>query len=421
MESVTAAKPHRSKPSSDRIIFHCDCNSFFASVEETFNPELRKVPMAVAGDPQMRHGIVVAKNELAKKYNIKTAETVWSAKNKCPQLVLMPPRHGEYQYFSERVNAIYEQYTPLVERFGIDESFLDLTGCLSNYNEDGLKLAHVIRERIKREIDITISIGVSWNKIFAKLGSDYKKPDAVTEISRNNWKEIVFPLPVGDLFFVGRKTVEALSKLGVQTIGELAACERGLLLKEFGKFGEQLYINANGLDSSPVAESGAYEQAKSIGNGYTFSRDLITDEDIRTGVIYLTDSVASRLRAQGFKCRTVSVSIRDNTLKTISRQTSLETPTYLAKEIADAARALIAKHWPSGKRIRTLTVTAENLVPADCERHEQLSWFTEPAKPNTDSIERLEKAIDGIRDRFGRHSVQQAVIMGNDLGINDED
>ncbi|GHU67667.1 DNA polymerase IV [Clostridia bacterium] len=406
---------------NDRIILHCDCNSFFASVEETFNPELRKVPMAVAGDPAKRHGIVVAKNELAKKYNIKTAETVWSAKLKCPDLVLVPPRHGAYSEFCERVNAIYEQYTPLVERFGIDESFLDLTGCLRNYNDDGLKCANEIRERVHREVGITISIGVSWNKIFAKLGSDYKKPNATTDINRDNWRSIVYPLPVGDLFFVGRKSVEALAKHGVTTIGQLADSDRRWLSDRFGKFGEQLYINANGLDDSPVAAVGEYEPVKSIGNGFTFKRDLITVDDIRTGAIYLSDMVASRLRKHNFKCRTVAVSLKDNTLKSISRQTSLPQPTYLSGEITDTALVLIAKHWPNGKPIRTLTITAENLVSADqTAQTEQLSMFAESSRPKADRAERLEKAIDGIRGKYGMYAVQPAVIMGSDIGIWDE-
>jgi DNA polymerase-4 len=204
---------------SDRVILHCDCNSFFASVEETVNPDLKKVPMAVAGDPEKRHGIILAKNELAKRYKIQTAETVWSAKRKCPELMLVPPRHGEYSRFCERVNAVYEQYTPLVERFSVRrESFLDLTGCLRNFDDDGVKAAHEIRERVHREIGIIISVGVSWNKIFAKLGSGYKKPNAVTVINRNNWRDIVLSLPVGNLFFVGRKTVETLSKLNASSV-----------------------------------------------------------------------------------------------------------------------------------------------------------------------------------------------------------
>jgi DNA polymerase-4 len=238
--------------------------------------------MAVAGDPEARHGIILAKNELAKKYKIQTAETIWSAKKKCPELVLVPPRHKIYGEFCERVNAIYEQYTPLVERLGIDESFLDVTGCLHPFSDKCggappvLKCAHEIRERVKREIDITISVGVSWNKIFAKLGSDMKKPDAVTEIMRGNWKELVFPLPASDLLLVGKKTAESLAKIGVRTIGDLANCDRDFLVRRFGKMGEQLHRNANGLDDSPVAAIGEGDDLKSVGNGFTFKRDLVS-------------------------------------------------------------------------------------------------------------------------------------------------
>jgi DNA polymerase-4 len=405
----------------DRIVLHCDCNSFFASVEETFSPELRRVPMAVAGDPEKRHGIILAKNELAKRYEIQTAETVWSARSKCPSLVLVAPRRDEYRKFCERVNAIYEQYTPLVERFGIDESFLDLTGCLRDFGGDGVRCAHDIRERVHREIGITISVGVSWNKIFAKLGSDYKKPDAVTVIDRGNWRDIVFPLPTRDLFFVGRKTADTLAKWNIKTIGELAAGDRDWLVRQFGKLGETLYKNANGLDDSPVAAADAVEPVKSVGNGYTFKRDLVSESDVRTGIIYLADSVAGRLRKHGFKCRTVAVAIKDSSLRTISRQTTLRAPTYLSSEITDAAAALIAKHWAGGRAIRALTITAENLVQADVAEAEQISLFDEPgAAQRAGRQERLEKAVDAIRDKYGKHSVQSATIIGNDLGITDK-
>ncbi|MDR0397377.1 MAG: DNA polymerase IV [Oscillospiraceae bacterium] len=402
----------------DRAILHCDCNAFYASVEETFSPELRKVPMAIAGDPARRHGIILAKNELAKQFGIKTAETVWSAKIKCPHLTLAPPRHDAYASFSDRVNAIYEQYTPRVERFGIDESFLDVTGCPRNIGGDGALCADEIRMRVRSEIGITISVGVSWNKIFAKLGSDYKKPDAVTVISRENWKDIVFPLPVGDLFFVGKKTVEALAKHGIATIGQLASCDRAWLNSRFGKSGDTLYINANGLDDSPVAETGRFEPAKSIGNGFTFRRDLVSNEDIRAGVIFLSDTVAGRLRRNGLKCATVSVALKDNAMKSITRQTKLPAPAYLSGSVAEAALALIAKHWPKGKPIRTLTITAENLVRADqCPQAEQLSLLDDPTQPKTDRAERLEKAIDDIRGRFGEYALQPAIIIGSDIGV----
>jgi len=406
---------------SDRHILHCDCNSFYASVEETFRPELKLVPMAVAGDPEARHGIILAKNELAKKYKIQTAETVWSAKIKCPELVLVPPRHKAYSEFCELVNAIYEQYTPLVERFGIDESFLDVTGCLLPFDNDLLKCANTIRERVKRDVGITISVGVSWNKIFAKLGSDMKKPDAVTAITRGNWKELVFPLPVGDLFLVGKKTAYALAKIGVNTIGDLAACDRDFLNRIFGKMGEQLYINANGLDDSPVSFIGEGDDVKSVGNGFTFKRDLASKDDIQVAVTYLSDSVASRLRKQHSKCRVVQVAIKDTNLKSITRQMTLDAPTHLSRDIADVALTLIANNWKKGSPIRTLTITGESLVPADQEQGEQLSLFDESAAPKSERAERLEQAIDQIRDRYGKHAVQQGNILGNDLGIRDKD
>jgi DNA polymerase-4 len=406
---------------ADRIIFHSDCNSFFASVEETYRPELRRVPMAVAGDPENRHGIILAKNELAKKYNIRTAETVWSAKKKCPELVLVPPRRKSYSEFCERVNAIYEQYTPLVERAGVDESYLDVTGCLHPFGGDVMKCANEICERVKREIDITISIGVSWNKIFAKLGSDYKKPNAVTLINRENWKEIVFPLPASDLFFVGRKTSEALAKMSVRTIGDLANVNRDLLIQRFGKMGEQLYINANGLDTSPVAAVGENESIKSVGNGYTFKRDLVSESDARTAVAYLSDSVATRLRKHGFKCRVVQVAIKDTNLQSITRQMTVTAPTHLSAEIGAAALELIAKHWKAGKPIRTLTITGENLVPANQAEGEQLTFFDEPTVPHSERAEQLEQTLDKIRSRYGSKAVIKGNILGNDLGIRDKE
>ena len=405
---------------SDRHILHCDCNSFYASVEETFRPELKLVPMAVAGDPEARHGIILAKNELAKKFKIQTAETVWSAKKKCPDLILVPPRHTIYSEFCERVNAIYEQYTPLVERFGIDESFLDVTGCLHMLAGDALECAHSIRQRIKRDIGITISVGASWNKIFAKLGSDMKKPDAVTAITRENWKKLVFPLPVGDLFLAGKKTVEELAKIGVITIGDLASCSKDILVRRFGKMGEQLYINANGMDDSPVAAAGEGESVKSVGNGFTFKRDLVSGDDIQVAVTYLSDSVASRLRKYDLKCRVVQVAIKDTALKSITRQTTLAAPTYLSRDIGSAAAELIAKNWKKGSPIRTLTITGENLVTASQAEEVQLSLFDEHSAQQQGRTERLEQAIDRIRDRYGENAVLPGNVLGNDLGLRDK-
>jgi DNA polymerase-4 len=401
----------------DRNILHCDCNSFYASVEEVFAPELRQVPMAVAGDPAARHGIILAKNERAKQYGVPTAETIWQAKRKCPALVLVPPRHKLYSEYCEKINAIYEQYTPLDERFGIDESFLDVTGCLRPFNGDVVVCANDIRERVKHELGITVSIGVSWNKTFAKLGSDMKKPDAVTAITRENWQRLIFPLPAGDLFFVGKKTAEALAKLGIHTIGGIASADRDFLSRRFGKAGEQLYINANGLDDSPVTAAGEGEDIKSVGNGFTFKRDLKSGSDIKTAAGCLADGVASRLRKHGVKCRVVQVTIKDTNLNSISRQTTLPAPTHLSADISAAALELISKHWPNGKPIRALTLTGEGLAPADEAEGGQVSLFGEDGKRDTQRAERLEQTLDAIRERHGGGAVMRGSVLDNDLGI----
>jgi len=393
----------------DKIVGHADVNSFFASVEETFHPEYKKVPMAVAGDPENRHGIILAKNELAKTFGIKTAETIHSAKQKCPELLLCPPRHGAYGEFCERINAIYEQYSDFVERFSVDESFIDLTF----FDSDALKIAHEIRERVAREIGVTISVGLSWCKIFAKMGSDYKKPNAVTMVSRENYRQLLWPMPVGELFMVGRNTAAELEKFGIHSIGDLAQTDEAFLRQRFGKMGEYLHSSANGLDDSPVARTGEHDPVKSIGNGRTFRRDLANEQDIRTGLLVLADSVAARMRRADVKCSTVQVTIKDTALKSITRQKSVQ-PTYLAADLVQACLDLIHASWPKGKPIRLLTVTAQNLLPAG-EAVEQLSLFD--TQGGTKKAEQLEKAVDGIREKFGGEIIRHGSVLGNDLGI----
>ena len=279
----------------DRVIFHCDLNCFYASVELLSHPELREVPVAVAGDPASRHGIILAKNEPAKQCGVKTAETIWQAKKKCPNLVLLPAHHKLYREYSNKVNAIYDEYTDLAESFGIDESWLDVTNTLHLFGGDAKALANAIRQRVKRELGLTLSVGVSFNKVFAKLGSDYKKPDATTVISRENWRSIVWPLPVGDLLYVGGAAQKLLGQYGVKTIGQLAACKMETLETLMGKMGTQLYEYANGLDSAPVRARLDAEPVKSVGNGTTFPADLVRWEQIRQGLAPLCDSVATRL------------------------------------------------------------------------------------------------------------------------------
>lgn len=385
----------------DRVIFHCDCNGFFASVEELLRPELKTVPMAVAGDPESRHGIILAKNELAKRYNVQTAETIWSAKRKCPELVCVPAHHGKYQEISKQVNQIYLQYTDLVDRFGIDESFLDVTGSLRYFGKSPKALADEIRARVRREIGITISVGVSFCKVIAKLGSDYKKPDATTVIFREDLERIVHPLPVSALLYAGKRSTATLKQMGIETIGQLAKSDRYTIGKALGKAGDQLWKYANGLDNEPVASFYAPREIKSVGNSITFRHDLKGEQEIRAGISALSDSVAARLRTDGLKCRTVQVQIKDPNFKVIQRQRALPRPTYLQRELIQVSMALITEHWNMNAPIRLLSVTGTDLVPAD-EPTEQISFFQQDDQADHEKLERLEDAMASIRKKYGR-------------------
>ena len=388
----------------DRVIFHCDCNCFYASVELLSRPELRDKPVAVCGDPASRHGIILAKNEPAKKFGVKTAETIWQAQKKCPGLVLLPAHHRLYSEYSKKVNAIYERFTDLVEPFGLDENWLDVTGTLHLFGGDPVALADRIRNTVRSELGLTISVGVSFNKVFAKLGSDYKKPDATTLISAENFREIVWPLPVTDLLFVGRAAAKVLEQYGVTTIGQLAAFDRDALINLLGKQGGQLWSYANGLENSPVAPAGLYVPPKSVGNGQTFPRNLTTRDEVHQGLALLADEVAARLRQHRLKATTLQVTIRDPNFKDICRQRPLAAPTYTARELTQAATDIVAKCWSSNAPIRALTVTAHNLVPEE-EATEQLGLFDEEAPRRRDRVEKLEHTMDAIRAKYGHDAL----------------
>ena len=400
----------------DRTILHCDCNGFFASVECVLHPEYRNVPMAVCGNPENRHGIILAKNELAKKYGIQTAETIWQAKKKCPQLVLAPAHHDEYSRYSKMVNEIYLQYTDQVEPFSIDESWLDVTGSRELFG-DGKTIADELRRRVREELGITISVGVSFNKIFAKMGSDYKKPDATTVITRDNYQELLWKLPVTDMIFVGKSGAQTLYNMGVRTIGDLARTSQDHLTVKLGKLGETLYEYANGLEDSPVLTYDHKREVKSVGNGMTFRRDLVNTQEIELGLYTLCDEVAQRLRKYGLKCRTVSVTIKDTKLKSISRQKALSVPSQLSKDLWQASLELVHGNWNPNKAIRMLTVTAMNVMPED-EAVWQMSIFTSAKEEkNRKKQAALEGALDQIRQKYVDQAVKRAAVLNNDLGI----
>ena len=396
----------------DRIIFHCDCNSFYASVELLDHPDLRHLPVAVCGDPESRHGIILAKNEPAKAFGIKTAETVWQARKKCPDLILLPAHHKKYAEMSKRVNAIYEQYTDLVEPFGIDESWLDVTGSLHLFGGDPAALADALRNRVRSELGITVSVGVSFNKVFAKLGSDYRKPDATTHITRENFRSIVWPLPVGDLLYVGHAAKTVFHRFRINTIGDLAAFDRNALFTMLGKNGAQLHDFANGLDTAPVAPAGLYTPPKSVGNGMTFSKNLQGPEEIRAGITLLSDQVAARLRSHGMKCCCVSLQIRDPDFRDMSRQQQIHSPTNLSREIAGYAWELAVSCWNMALPVRALTVTALSLIP-EGEAAAQFDLLGDNDQSQRDKLERLECAMDSIRARFGKEAISPASTPPN--------
>ena len=389
---------------ADRVILHCDLNCFFASVELLRYPALRDVPVAVCGDPESRHGIVLAKNEAAKQLGVKTAETIWQARQKAPHLITLPPHHGLYREYSRKVNAIYGQYTDLVEPFGIDESWLDITGSMHLFGGDGKAIADQLRERLREELGLTISVGVSFNKIFAKLGSDYKKPDATTVIDRGNWQAIVWPLPVGDLLGVGRSTQKLLRQYGVETIGQLAAFPRQTLETLLGKHGTQLHDYANGLENSPVRPQHEAEPVKSVGNGTTFPRNLTRWEEVRSGLAVLSDSVAGRLRRQGLYCGGVALTIRNAQFRQFSRQMRLDAPTHLQKDIYQTALALARQSWHAPDPIRALTVTALYLTDS-ADSFQQLDLLDGAAAQREEKQERLEQAMDAIRGKYGKGAI----------------
>lgn len=401
----------------DRAILHCDCNGFFASVETLLDPSLEAVPMAVTGDPESRHGIILAKNEKAKKYGVQTAETIWQAKQKCPGLVCVPSHHGEYSRISKLVNAIYLDYTDLVDPFGIDESFLDVTGSLRLFKMTPKELADTIRERVKREIGITISVGVSFCRALAKLGSDYKKPDATTVIDRNNFREIAYPLPVSALLYAGRRTTDALAKMGILTIGDLAAADRGLIHARLGEGGDTLWRYANGIDDEPVRAFDDRPAPKSVGNGMTFRRDIAGVDEIRAGVMALTDSVAARLRAIDRKCTVIQVQIKNPDFKTVQKQCTLRRATWLRQDITETAMELIRVSHGFGASIRALTVTASGLVVSG-ETEEQLDIFSAMEAPQSGKREAVEKALTDIRCKHGRASIHLGCYDNPEIGTH---
>lgn len=390
----------------ERTILHCDLNSFYASVEILLNPELSGKAMAVCGSKEDRHGIVLAKSDIAKKYGVQTGEAIWIAQQKCPELIIVPPRFDEYMKYSALARRIYEDYTDLIEPFGIDECWLDVTASRLLFGS-GEKIAEELRQRLKSEIGLSISVGVSFNKIFAKLGSDIKKPDAVTVISKESFRRKIGGLPASDMLGVGRSAMKFLKSYGIRTINELADADVSFLEEKLGKCGRQMWEYANGLDLSPVRHMSLCEPIKSVGHGTTCITDIYTEDEVWQVIYGLSQDIAKRLRKYRLRAGGVQIAIKDDLLRVKQHQHPLELPTQSFAEIAEAAFALFRSSYKWERGVRAITVRTITLIPeAEEDEPQQLILG---AMPQNDKHDRIELAIERIRSRYG----QSAINMGS--------
>ncbi|MBQ9730149.1 MAG: DNA polymerase IV [Clostridia bacterium] len=390
----------------ERVVLHSDLNNFFASVETALDPSLKGKPVAVCGDPKERRGVVLAKNEEAKKYGVKTAETVYSALKKCPNLVCVPTHFAEYVKYSEKVREIYARYTDQIEVCSIDECALDVTASTRLFGS-GEEIAHKIRTAVKEELGVTVSIGVSFNKIFAKLASEMRKPDAVTVIPKQGFEKIVYPLPVEDLLSIGGKTKDLLNKHGIYKIGDLANANEADMIRWMGKRGRQVWLYARGEDNAPVLFSNEKDDVKSIGNSTTLVHDISSREEIKRWFFVIAESVVARLRKSGVgKASTVHIVVRKPDLSFYSYQEKVR-PTALCSEVAQAAFELYCKHFPEGTSVRLLGITVSGFD----KQIEQLSLDGLAGEKSYEKKEKVESVVSKLREKYGYASVQRGVIL----------
>lgn len=391
----------------DRVILHSDLNNFYASVECMENPELKNKPVAVCGNPQNRHGIILAKNILAKEKGVKTGNTLWEAQQKCPDILFIPPRFDKYIEISKSVRKIYYDYTNLIESFGIDECWLDVTKSIPLF-PSGEDIAEKIRQRVKKEIGVTVSIGVSFNKIFAKLGSDMKKPDAITVIDKNNFKSTIWQLPISELLYAGRATTKKLAKLNIFTIGDMAKADSVIIKQHLGKNGLMLQLYAQGRDESAVKNVDYSREIKSIGNGTTMPFDVIKYDDIKIVLMLLSESVSKRLREKNLCCSTVQLNIKYNTLESIDRQAPLSLAANSAAIIFKKALDIL-NNEEIPHPIRALSVRACNLVNETTFQESLLNHHYKAMEIN----KKLDNMSDQLRKEFGWSSIQKGIMLVN--------
>lgn len=392
---------------ADRKILHCDLNNFFASVSLLYNPTLYNLPIAVTGNEKERHGIILAKNEIAKSYGVKTAEAIWEAKAKCPNLVTIPAMYDKYYEFSKKAQQIYAKYTDQIEPFGIDECWLDVTGSTMLFGSE-IEIAHKIKREIKEKLGITVSVGVSFNKIFAKLGSDMKKPDAVTVISRENFKEKVWPLPINDLLFVGKSTAEKLNKSGIFTIGDVSLLTKESLKKLLGKNGEMLYSYALGEDKSPVVTPTKNDKPKSIGRSVTPPQDINNNEDVWKIFLNIAEDIARQLNRHELYAATVQVHTRTSTLLVKEFSHTLSKPTNISIQIAKTGMELFKQNYQWSISLRSVGLRVTNLK--DNNFAEQLDLFQNDSTPDKKD-EIIENSLNTVRQKFGNKSIKRAAVI----------
>ncbi len=392
----------------ERTILHCDLNSFYASVEILLNPSLRGTAMAVCGSVEDRHGIVLAKSDIAKKYGVQTGEAIWMAKQKCPNLITVPPHFDEYMKYSAMARKIYEQYTDLIEPFGIDECWLDVTASRLLFG-GGEKIAEELRQRMKDEVGLSISVGVSFNKIFAKLGSDLKKPDAVTVISKDSFRQKIGGLPANDMLGVGRSSMKFLENHGIRTINQLADANAEFLEEKLGKCGRQMWEYANGLDLSPVRHMSLCEPIKSVGHGTTCTTDLFTEDEVWQVIYGLSQDISKRLRKYRLRAGGVQIAIKDNLLRVKQHQCPLQNPTQSFAEIAEAAFRLFRENYGWQRGVRAITVRTITLLTEAEDEPQQLTLDAPSARH--DKQDKIELAIERIRSRYGKEAINMGSLF----------
>ncbi|MGM9601470.1 MAG: DNA polymerase IV [Faecousia sp.] len=388
-----------------RTILHSDLNCFYASVEMMLNPALRDKAVAVCGSTEDRHGIVLAKSEKAKKAGIKTGMVNWEARQLCPELITVPPQYDQYLKYSELTRNIYKRYTDLIEPFGMDEAWCEVTGC----QKSGTEIAEEIRQAVKDELGMTVSIGVSFNKIFAKLGSDMKKPDAITVIRQEDYKDMVWPLPASDLLYVGRATTKKLASYGIHTIGAIAQAGPEFLQRLLGINGLAIWQYAAGLDHSRVMPLDYQVPVKSIGHGITCTADLLNEEEVWRVMLELAQDIGHRLRVHKLAATGVQIAVRSNELSWRQYQAPLPYSSQSPMEIACLGRELFRKRHVWTAPVRSITIRAINLVPQDRPMQASLFYDLQRAMRR----ERLDDTVDEIRRRFGSKAIYSAACMGD--------